>query len=102
LCCGAAGIYSVLHAETSNELGRRKAREIEASGSQLVASANPGCEMQLPTPSRSTGRPSPRPASARGERNTGLPGGLRMRVPSRPEASRRFRSAEVESCPAHW
>jgi glycolate oxidase iron-sulfur subunit len=47
LCCGAAGIYSVLHAETSNELGRRKAREIEASGSQLVASANPGCEMQL-------------------------------------------------------
>ena len=47
LCCGAAGIYSVLHSETSNELGRRKAREIEASGTQLVASANPGCEMQL-------------------------------------------------------
>ena len=47
LCCGAAGIYSVLYAETSNELGRRKANEIVATGARLVASANPGCEMQL-------------------------------------------------------
>lgn len=47
MCCGAAGIYSVLHPETSRELGRRKADEVGSTGSTLVASANPGCEMQL-------------------------------------------------------
>lgn len=47
LCCGAAGIYSVLHPDASHELGRRKASQIRGSGARLVASANPGCEMQL-------------------------------------------------------
>jgi glycolate oxidase iron-sulfur subunit len=47
MCCGAAGIYSVLHPETSRQLGRRKATEVGSTGSTLVASANPGCEMQL-------------------------------------------------------
>lgn len=46
-CCGAAGIYSLKHPETSAELGRRKADEVGATGSTIVASANPGCEMQL-------------------------------------------------------
>lgn len=47
LCCGAAGAYALSHAETSDELGRRKALEIEAASVTAVASANPGCEMQL-------------------------------------------------------
>jgi glycolate oxidase iron-sulfur subunit len=47
LCCGAAGLYSVLNPETSAQLGERKAAQVEASGAQLVSSANPGCEMQL-------------------------------------------------------
>lgn len=47
LCCGAAGIYSLLHSEASAELGRRKAAEVGGTGATLVASANPGCEMQL-------------------------------------------------------
>jgi glycolate oxidase iron-sulfur subunit len=47
MCCGAAGIYSLLHPEASAELGRRKASEVEVTGTTLVASANPGCEMQL-------------------------------------------------------
>ncbi len=47
LCCGAAGIYSVLHPGTSAELGSRKATQVLASGAPVVASANPGCEMQL-------------------------------------------------------
>ncbi len=47
MCCGAAGVYSVLHPETSAELGRRKADQVVASGARIVASANPGCEMQL-------------------------------------------------------
>lgn len=47
LCCGAAGLWSVANAEASHELGRRKAAQITGSGVGLVASANPGCEMQL-------------------------------------------------------
>jgi glycolate oxidase iron-sulfur subunit len=47
LCCGAAGIYSLLEPEASAELGRRKSAQVRATRSTLVASANPGCEMQL-------------------------------------------------------
>jgi len=47
MCCGAAGVYSVLRPETSTELGRAKAAEVSATGCTIVASANPGCEMQL-------------------------------------------------------
>ena len=47
ICCGAAGIYSLLRPEASAELGRRKADQVRASGARLVASANPGCELQL-------------------------------------------------------
>jgi glycolate oxidase iron-sulfur subunit len=49
LCCGAAGIYSVLRPDPAAELGRRKAEQVHATGVHLVASANPGCEMQLRT-----------------------------------------------------
>jgi glycolate oxidase iron-sulfur subunit len=47
LCCGAAGIYSVLHPEESERLGGIKAQQVRGSGVRVVASANPGCEMQL-------------------------------------------------------
>ena len=47
VCCGAAGFYSFLRPDTSARLGRDKAGEIQRSGTTLVASANPGCEMQL-------------------------------------------------------
>jgi glycolate oxidase iron-sulfur subunit len=47
LCCGAAGIYSLLRPAASADLGRLKAAQVEATGVAAVASANPGCEMQL-------------------------------------------------------
>ncbi len=47
LCCGAAGIYMALQPEMSDELGALKAEQVRATGVTLVASANPGCEMQL-------------------------------------------------------
>jgi glycolate oxidase iron-sulfur subunit len=47
MCCGAAGVYSMLRPDTSTELGERKAAQVTASGARIVASANPGCEMQL-------------------------------------------------------
>ena len=46
-CCGAAGMYTVLQPETSSKLGEQKATQVMATGTREVASANPGCEMQL-------------------------------------------------------
>lgn len=47
LCCGAAGLYTVLQPEASGRLGKQKADQVRATGATRVASANPGCEMQL-------------------------------------------------------
>jgi glycolate oxidase iron-sulfur subunit len=47
MCCGAAGAYQLSHAEVADQLGRSKASQVEATGLTRVASANPGCEMQL-------------------------------------------------------
>ena len=46
-CCGAAGLYNVLQQEMAGELMRQKAAAIAASGAAVVASANPGCSMQI-------------------------------------------------------
>ncbi|MBE0598946.1 MAG: (Fe-S)-binding protein [Desulfuromonadales bacterium] len=46
-CCGLGGTYSVYHWETSKKIGDRKAPGIEKSGAELVATACPGCMMQL-------------------------------------------------------
>lgn len=47
LCCGAAGMYTVHQPEASAQLGTQKADQVRATGVTRVASANPGCEMQL-------------------------------------------------------
>lgn len=47
MCCGAAGLYTVLQPEASATLGGQKADRIRATNGTVVASANPGCEMQL-------------------------------------------------------
>jgi glycolate oxidase iron-sulfur subunit len=47
VCCGAAGLYNVLQPETSSALRRAKAEAIAGTGATIVASANPGCVMQL-------------------------------------------------------
>lgn len=46
-CCGAAGLYTILQPEASAQLGNQKADQIRSTGVTRVASANPGCEMQL-------------------------------------------------------
>ena len=46
-CCGAAGIYSLLEPDMSRRLGSSKAQQVQSTGATLVASANPGCEIQL-------------------------------------------------------
>ncbi len=47
LCCGAAGMYTVHQPEASDRLGNQKADQVRSTGVEKVASANPGCEMQL-------------------------------------------------------
>ncbi len=47
MCCGAAGAWSLVHPEAAAELGGWKADQMEVIGVEVVASANPGCEMQL-------------------------------------------------------
>jgi glycolate oxidase iron-sulfur subunit len=50
LCCGAGGAYSVLQPELSGQIRDRKAvalRSTSAGPDPIVASANPGCIMQL-------------------------------------------------------
>jgi glycolate oxidase iron-sulfur subunit len=46
-CCGAAGLYNVTQPAMSGELRRQKAESVAATGASIVASANPGCTMQL-------------------------------------------------------
>jgi glycolate oxidase iron-sulfur subunit len=47
LCCGSAGIWNVLHPEPAAELGARKAKNVLATGAELLVTANPGCLMQI-------------------------------------------------------
>jgi glycolate oxidase iron-sulfur subunit len=46
-CCGLGGTFSVYHWETSKKIGDRKAPGLEKSGAALLATACPGCMMQL-------------------------------------------------------
>lgn len=46
-CCGAAGLYNVLEPEMSGRLMREKAGAVRDTGVRVVASANPGCTMQI-------------------------------------------------------
>jgi glycolate oxidase iron-sulfur subunit len=47
VCCGGAGIYNLLEPNLSEEILARKVDQICASGATLVATANPGCLMQI-------------------------------------------------------
>ena len=47
LCCGSAGIYNVERPEVAAELGERKARNLLATGAEMIASGNIGCLTQL-------------------------------------------------------
>ena len=47
LCCGSAGIYNLLNPQPATELGDRKARNVLATGTSVLVTANPGCLMQI-------------------------------------------------------
>ncbi|MEA2573876.1 MAG: glycolate oxidase iron-sulfur subunit [Chloroflexia bacterium] len=55
ICCGSAGIYNLVEPQPAGELGERKARHILATGAKVVASANPGCTLQIEANARRFG-----------------------------------------------
>ena len=57
LCCGSAGIYNLVQPEPARELGVRKLRNIMAADADVVATANPGCTLQLLSVAGEAGQP---------------------------------------------
>ena len=47
LCCGSAGIYNLVEPEPARQLGKRKLENITAVQPDVIATANPGCTLQL-------------------------------------------------------
>jgi len=54
-CCGSAGIYNLIQPEMANELLARKLKHIRSTGARIVATANPGCLLQLINGARQQG-----------------------------------------------
>ena len=55
-CCGSAGIYNITQPEMSHQLLRRKLDNIAKTGAKVVATANPGCSVQLEAGARESGQ----------------------------------------------
>ncbi|HSJ39993.1 MAG TPA: heterodisulfide reductase-related iron-sulfur binding cluster [Xanthobacteraceae bacterium] len=55
ICCGSAGIYNLVQPEPAAQLGARKARSIAALTPDLIATANPGCTLQIAAAARNFG-----------------------------------------------
>jgi glycolate oxidase iron-sulfur subunit len=58
-CCGSAGIYNLVQPTAAAELGRRKAHAVQATGADLLVSANPGCSLQIAQALSAAGQPMP-------------------------------------------
>jgi len=59
ICCGSAGIYNVTMPEMAERLRRRKIENILAANPDVIATANPGCALQLTAGLREAGRSIP-------------------------------------------
>ena len=58
LCCGSAGIYNLTQPEMAERLGRRKIERVLEVAPHIVATANPGCALQLTNGLRAAGNTS--------------------------------------------
>jgi glycolate oxidase iron-sulfur subunit len=47
VCCGSAGIYNLIEPEPASQLGERKAQHILSTSPDVIATANPGCLLQI-------------------------------------------------------
>ncbi len=55
ICCGSAGIYNLVEPDAAADLGARKARHIAALEPDVIATANPGCILQIAAAGRRLG-----------------------------------------------
>ncbi len=46
-CCGAAGIYNLLEPNMSQGVLKEKLSHVRETGANLLATGNPGCQMQI-------------------------------------------------------
>lgn len=60
-CCGSAGIYNITQPETAGWLQTRKVGHVQATGATVVATANPGCHLQLENGLRAAAAPGSTP-----------------------------------------
>jgi glycolate oxidase iron-sulfur subunit len=56
LCCGSAGVYNMLQPEVADQLGQQKVENLVKTGAAVIASANPGCSLQIAKHLRSQGQ----------------------------------------------
>jgi glycolate oxidase iron-sulfur subunit len=56
LCCGSAGIYNVLHTDLSMSILEKKMANVNLTHAGIIATANPGCMLQLEAGVRKWGR----------------------------------------------
>jgi glycolate oxidase iron-sulfur subunit len=47
ICCGSAGIYNVLHTDLSMQILEKKMENVNRTKPDVIATANPGCMIQL-------------------------------------------------------
>lgn len=47
VCCGSAGVYNITQPDMAARLGTRKVDNALATGATVIATANPGCAVQL-------------------------------------------------------
>jgi glycolate oxidase iron-sulfur subunit len=46
-CCGSAGIYNITETSLSMQLLQKKMEAVNSTGARIIATANPGCILQL-------------------------------------------------------
>jgi len=56
LCCGSAGIYNVVENEMAMAVLEKKMQHVNSTNAEVIATANPGCMLQLEAGARLHGR----------------------------------------------
>ncbi len=47
LCCGSAGVYNIVEHDMAMAILRKKMQAVNSTGAEVIATANPGCMIQL-------------------------------------------------------
>jgi len=58
-CCGSAGIYNLVQPQSAEQIGQRKVDNVLSTRAELLASANPGCTLQIQKILRERGKRLP-------------------------------------------